>query len=224
MSCKNYYAIIFLYLTTALGVCALSADKSNLGVTLYGKSSTILTQTLGNIFIMMALTYGIYNTQPDSFLKHFCFFGLAFWIGQSMKGQIMTLQSHDLLKKTFLYTGGIFLGMALLGFYDSGNMMGLGPYLMAGLAGLLMVRSLVYALGTAKEKKMTLPFLNYVGIALFGVMVARDVQNLRIQAQSCDEYTVIDYPVDTMQIFMDFVNLFRENASMVISNSNQMRR
>lgn len=224
MSCKSYYALIFLHLTLALGICALSAEKSNVGVTIYGKSASILMRTLGNMFIMMALTYGIYNTQPDGFLKHFCFFGLAFWIGQSMKGEIMTLQDHDLLKKTFLYTGGVFLGMALLGFYDSGNIMGLTPYLISGLMGLLMVRGLVYTLGTPKEKKMTLPFLNYVGIALFALMIARDVQTLRIQAQSCDDSTMVDYPVETMQIFLDILNLFNENASFFISNSNGMNR
>lgn len=214
MACKHYYAGVFLHLCMALIIAGLSADKYNTAEIIHGDFSPLL-QNILNMCILFGLIYGIYHTKIG-ILKYILFISFAFWIGQSLKSQFMTLQSHDLLKKTLLYTGGIFVGMTALAIYDSGNFLGLTPYLLAGIVGLILVRIFLYTFGTPKEKKEDLPILNIVGIVLFSLLLARDVQTLRIQAQNCSVSTAVDYPSETLNIFIDIINIFAETGSYTL--------
>jgi FtsH-binding integral membrane protein len=208
MACKYYYAGIFLHLLMAFFIAGLSADKYNTAALIYGNTSALM-QNILNICISLGLIYGIYNTRMG-FLKYIFFMGFAFWIGQSIKSEFMSLQSQDLLKKTLLYTGGIFVGMTALAMYDSGNFLGLTPYLFAGLIGLIVARMFIFAYGTKEEKKQDLPILNIIAIVIFALLLARDVQTLRIQAQNCTVSKSVDYPSETLNIFVDIINIFVE--------------
>ena len=102
--------------------------------------------------------------------------------------------------------------MTALGFYDSGNFLGLGPYLLAGLIGLFLAQLLLIALGTREEKKKGIPWLQLFGVVLLSLFTAYDIQVLRVNARACraskNRNFQPDYPVESLGIYLDFINLF----------------
>lgn len=212
-SCNNYFGKLFAHLAAALAVSAVSAETSNIGTTMYGNSS-ILIKLLGNLTIMFGLMYGMFITTPGSLAKYVIFAAFAFWIGQIIKPYVIHLQDKGTLTRVLILTTGVFLGMMALGFYDSMNLLGFGPYLFAGLIGLILAQLLLLALGTPEEKKAGFRFLNFFGVALFAALTAYDVQVLRSGATACrtmqKKYKMDpDYPVESLGLFLDFINLFQ---------------
>ena len=170
-------------------------------------------QILGNLFILFGLMYGIFLTKPGGIPKYAFFFAFSFWMGQILKPYVIKLQDKGTLTRTLVLTTGVFLGMMALGFYDSMNLLGFGPYLFAGLIGLIAAQLLLLSFGTDKEKKEGVKYLNLFGVALFAVFTAYDVQVLRAGAASCRKIQKIfkrdpDYPAESLGLYLDFINLF----------------
>lgn len=212
-SCNNYFGKLFAHLAAALAISAISAEKSNMSELLYGNSS-VLIQVLGNLFITLGLMYGIFLTKPGGIPKYAFFFAFSFWMGQVLKPYVMKLQDKGALTRTLVLTTGVFMGMMALGFYDSMNLLGFGPYLFAGLIGLIFAQIFLLAFGTEKEKKEGIKYLNLFGVALFAVFTAYDVQLLRATAASCRKMQKNfkrdpDYPADSLGLYLDFINLFQ---------------
>lgn len=212
-NCKNYFGKIFAHLAAALAISAVSAETSNIGATMYGNAS-VLMQFLGNLAIALGLMYGVLFTRPGGVPKYVFFVAFAFWMGQVLKPYVDRLDANGALTRTLVLTTGVFVGMMALGFYDSMNLLGFGPYLMAGLLGLIAAQLLLLALGTPEEKRKGIQILNVVGVALFAVLTAYDVQVLRAGAKSCSRMQKNlkidpDYPAESLGLFLDFVNLFQ---------------
>jgi len=211
-SCNNYFGKVFAHLAGALAVSALSAETSNIGVTLYGNSS-VLVQFIGNLAILIGLMYGVFLTSPGGILKYAFFIAFAFWMGQVIKPYVVYLKDKGTLTRILTLTTGVFLGMMALGFYDSMNLLGFGPYLVAGLLGLIVAQVLILALGTPEEKRKGFQILNFFGVALFAVFTAYDVQVLRNSAEFCKRMQKKlkmdpDYPAASLGLYLDFINLF----------------
>jgi hypothetical protein len=211
-SCNNYFGKLFAHLAAALAVSAVSAETSNIGATMYGNSS-VLIQFLGNLAILFGLLYGMYATKPGSVPKYVLFGAFAFWIGQVVKPYVIHLQDKGTLTQVLVLTTGVFVGMMALGFYDSMNLLGFGPYLFAGLLGLIVAQLLLLALGTPAERKTGFKLLNFFGVALFAAFTAYDVQVLRAGAKACRAMQKKfkmdpDYPTESLGLYLDFLNLF----------------
>ena len=211
-SCDNYFGKLFAHLAAALAVSAVSAETSNIGATMYGNSS-VLVQTIGNLAILFGLLYAMYATKPGSVPKYIIFGAFAFWMGQVVKPYVIKLQDKGALTRVLILTTGVFVGMMALGFYDSMNLLGFGPYLMAGLFGLILAQLFLLALGTPAERKAGFKFLNFFGVALFAAFTAYDVQVLRAGAKACrtmqKKYKMDpDYPTESLDLYLDFLNLF----------------
>jgi FtsH-binding integral membrane protein len=211
-SCDNYFGKLFAHLAAALAVSAVSAETSNIGATMYGNSS-VLIKFLGNLAIMLGLLFGMYATKPGSIPKYLLFGAFAFWIGQVVKPYVIHLQDRGTLTRVLILTTGVFVGMMALGFYDSMNLLGFGPYLMAGLLGLIVAQMLLLALGTPAERKTGFKLLNFFGVALFAAFTAYDVQVLRAGAKTCRTMQKKfkmdpDYPTESLGLYLDFMNLF----------------
>ena len=211
-SCNNYFGKLFAHLAAALAVSAVSAETSNLGATMYGNSSA-LVKFIGNLAILFGLLLAIPAVKPGSVTKYVLFGALAFWIGQVLKPYVVKLQDKGTLTRVLILTTGVFLGMMALGFYDSMNLLGFGPYLMAGLLGLIVAQLLLLALGTPAEKKAGFKLLNFFGVALFAAFTAYDVQVLRAGAKACRTMQKKfkmdpDYPTESLGLYLDFMNLF----------------
>ena len=210
-SCKYFFGKVFAHLAGALAVSAASAEYSNLGAELLGNSS-VLIKFLVNVAIAIGLLYGVYLTQPGGIAKYAFFIAFAFWIGQTLKPYVERLQDKGTLTRVLILTTGVFAAMTALGFYDSGNFLGLGPYLFAGLIGLILAQVVLLALGTPEEKRKGIQWLNLFGVALFSLFTAYDIQVLRVNARLCksgkNSPFQPDYPVESLGIYLDFINLF----------------
>jgi FtsH-binding integral membrane protein len=92
------------------------------------------------------------------------------------------------------------------------NLLGFGPYLIAGLIGLIIARVAVHALGTPEEKAKGVPWLNTIGVALFAVFTAYDIQVLRVFAKRCKTLKKAkiepDYPKQSLNLYLDFIYIF----------------
>lgn len=211
-SCENFFGKTFAHLAAALAISAVSAETSNLGVTMYGGASQ-LVQFLGNLAILFGLMYGVrFWTAPGGIPKYAFFVAFAFWVGQLIKPYIAELKDESALTQTLIMTTGVFVGMMALGFYDSMNLLGFGPYLVAGLIGLIIARVAVHALGTPEEKAKGVPWLNTIGVALFAVFTAYHIQVLRVFAKRCKTLKKAkiepDYPAQSLNLYLDFINIF----------------
>jgi FtsH-binding integral membrane protein len=210
-ACKYYFGKVFAHLAGALAVSAASAEYSNLGAKLLPQSS-VLINFIVNAAIALGLLYGVYLTQPGGIPKYAFFIAFAFWLGQSLKPYVERLEDKGTLTRVLVLTTGVFAAMTALGFYDSGNFLGLGPYLLAGLIGLIIAQVLLLALGTPEEKKKGFQWLQIFGVALFSLFTAYDIQVLRGLAKLCSSKKNSpfqpDYPVASLGIYLDFINLF----------------
>ena len=209
--CDNYFGKVFAHLSGALAITALSVETSNIGPIIYGDSSR-LVKFIGNLAIMFGLICGLCITRPGGLPKYAFFIAFAFWIGQIIKPYVINLKDKGALTRILILTIGVFLGMMALGFYDSMNLLGFGPYLTAGLIGLIAAQLLLLALGTPEEKKKGFQLLSFFGVALFAAFTAYDVQVLRGDAAFCKRLKKFkmepDYPVASLGLYLDFINLF----------------
>jgi FtsH-binding integral membrane protein len=209
-SCENYFGKIFAHLGAALAVSALSAEYSDVGSALI-KTDSILIQFVLNLVILIGLLFAVIKTKPGTLYKYTAFIALAYWIGQVSKPYWEKLQARGDLTKVLLLTTGVFAGMAAIGFYDRQNLLGFGPYLFAGLGGLILAELLVYALGTEEERKATFKGFRILGVALFAAYTAYDVQVIKAMKSACGlkrSKAIPDYPVESLNLYLDFVNLF----------------
>jgi FtsH-binding integral membrane protein len=93
------------------------------------------------------------------------------------------------------------------------NLLGFGPYLFAGLIGLIVAQLLLYAFGSSEEKREGFQFIRFFAIALFAAYTAYDVQVLREKASLCRTIQKKlkrdpDYPAESLGLYLDFINLF----------------
>jgi FtsH-binding integral membrane protein len=208
-ACKYYFGKVFAHLAGALAVSAASAEYSNLGEDLLGGTSPLINMLL-SLGILIGLLFGTRLTPPGGIPKYALFIAFAFWMGQTLKPYVERLDDKGTLTRVLILTSGVFAAMTALGFYDSGNFLGLGAYLFAGLIGLIIAQVLVLLLGTPEEKKKGLQWLNLFGVALFSLFTAYDIQVLRVNAKLCRTTKKFqpDYPVESLGIYLDFINLF----------------
>jgi hypothetical protein len=210
-ACKYYFGKVFAHLAGALAVSAASAEYSDLGAQLLPQSSVIIKFVV-NLVIALGLLYGVLLTPPGSIPKYAFFIAFAFWLGQTLKPYVERLEDKGTLTRVLALTTGVFAAMTALGFYDSGNFLGLGPYLLAGLVGLISAQLLLLALGTPEEKRKGFQWLQIFGVALFSFFTAYDIQVLRGMAKLCkvgkNSRFQPDYPVASLGIYLDFINLF----------------
>jgi FtsH-binding integral membrane protein len=211
-TCDNYFGKVFAHLGGALALAAVSAETLTLEEQLERATGSKLLTLLLSIAIAIALIIGIFKTAPGSPQKYAFFIAFAIWIGQTLKPLVDSLQARASLGRILALTTGVFLGMMAIGFYDRQNLLGFGPYLFAGLIGLIIVQLIIYALASPAEKKTAMNWLRFIGIALFAAYTAYDVQLVKAGAAGCRAARAAgrapDYPQESLGLFLDFVNLF----------------
>lgn len=210
-TCDNYFGKVFAHLGGAIAIAAASAEYVNLNDQLF-QGQSILIQKIVSFIILIALLFGTMSAAPGGVLKYALFGGFAFWLGQSLHTLVKRLKDKQAIARVLTLTTGVFLGMMALGFYDRQNLLGFGPYLFAGLAGLILVELLILAFGTPEERKTGLNYTRLFGIGLFAVLTAYDVQVVKAGATACKALkkrgVPPDYPVESLGLFLDFANLF----------------
>ncbi len=195
-----------------MAVAAASAELLDTNEQLMRATGSKLFGMLISIGLTFALLFAVLKTRPGSPLKYAAFAGFAIMIGQSLKPLVDRLQEKQALTRILALTTGVFVGMMALGFYDRQNLLGFGPYLLAGLLGLIIAQVVILVLATPAEKEGALNWIRAIGVALFAVLTAYDVQVVKAGASGCkllkNAGMAPDYPSESLGLFLDFVNLF----------------
>lgn len=198
---KNYLGFVYLHLA-ALCVIAVSSAELNL---------------LGGLpwFITIILTFislfGIFFTGPGSPVQYLFFIAFAAFIGQSEHAFVEEDKQKGILTYILITVASIFAAMTALGFLDNQNLLGMGPYLFAGLIGLIVAQFAVIAYqyfnGQDVNIDTTTKWFAGFGAALFTAYIAYDTQRLKRDAAYSKNP---NYPSDSLSLFLDVVNLFND--------------
>jgi FtsH-binding integral membrane protein len=199
MGCPNYFAYVYLHLAAASAIAAASATSLHLTAGFYEMMALIVGTFVSLIAIAMAA--------PGSLLQYLFFVVFAILIGQTTQTFYQKDLEQNSLTRVLVLLGGIFAAMTALGFYDRQNLLGFGPYLFAGLLGLIVAEIgydiYVYNGG---EDKTSLSYIMDFGIVLFTVFIAYDTQRLKQKEKVC---SMPNYPWDSLSLFLDLANLFQ---------------
>ncbi len=195
-----------------MAVAAVSAETLDIDTQLIRATGSKLFGMIISIGLTFALLFAVFFTRPGSPLKYAAFAGFAIMIGQILKPLVDRLQDKQALTRILALTTGVFVGMMALGFYDRQNLLGFGPYLFAGLLGLIIVQILIVVFASPAEKETAVNWIRAIGVALFAVLTAYDVQVVKAGASGCKLLKragmAPDYPSESLGLFLDFVNLF----------------
>ena len=199
MGCPNYFAWVYLHLAIACAIAFCSAEF------LTGFVTNWAGFTINTVISFLSL-FGIFMTAPGSALQYLYFVIFAASVGQNSQVFLKEDEKAHTLSHILMMLGGLFAGMTALGFYDRQNLLGFGPYLFAGLLGLIVAQLgyMVYLFAGGKDKA-PLSYLSDFGILLFTIFIAYDTQRLKQQAGVCK---MPNYPSDSLGLFLDLANLF----------------
>jgi FtsH-binding integral membrane protein len=191
----------------ALGIAAGSAEYIHV-LDRFIKTKASFLLFFANLAILLVLLAGVFMTSPGSPFKYVFFALFAFWIGQCLQPLVEKLETKKKIKDVLLLTTGIFLGMMALGFYDDQNLLGFGSYFMAALVGLIIAQ-IFLLLFYSKEAHS---WISFIGAAVFAGLTAYDTQVLKKNKQLCNNNNrrgvPPDYPKESINFFLDFVDLF----------------
>ena len=200
---KNYLGFVYLHLAALCVIAAASAELNLLGGLPW--------------FITIILTFislfGIFLTGPGSPIQYLFFVAFAAFIGQSEHAFVELDSQKGVLTDILITVASIFAAMTALGFIDQQNLLGVGPYLFAGLVGLILAQVAVFLYqyfggqSEAVNVDTTWKWLAAFGAALFTVYIAYDTQRLKRDAAYSK---TPNYPRDSLSLFLDIVNLFND--------------
>jgi FtsH-binding integral membrane protein len=179
-----------------------------------------LTQSLlgaiGFFILSLVLLFAVLKMSPGP-MKHVVYLVLLLSLGQMFGPLDKNLEKGggNTIRNTLIMVAGIFLGMTVLALIDSGNFLGFGPYLFAGLLGLVLARLglafYAYSEGKAEpteDFKSWDKILSYVGVGLFALYTAYDTQILKKYGESLGPKGKPDYINASLDLYLDILNLF----------------
>jgi FtsH-binding integral membrane protein len=205
--CPNFIGMTYLHLALASMFSAIATRYDFLGQIGIDmkKWYNLLALMILSIVLVLVLVY----LKPGP-LKYIVFFVFVFCIGTSLRDIADKLQQKDLLLDVLATVSSVFVAMTALGFYDKQNLLGFGPYLFAGLIGLLLAR-----LGLGVASFVGAPTaavtgvnqaLSAIGAILFSIYLAYDTQMLKRMAATCRGNP--DYINGAVNLYLDIINLF----------------
>ena len=181
-----------------------------------------LTQTLwGSLLffvVSIALLFIVLKMSPGP-IKYVVFLGLLLSLGQMFGPLDKNITEGNAIRNTLVMVAGIFLGMTVLALADRGNFLGFGPYLFAGVIGLIIARlGLTFygyekgkaepTFGISEDLKSWDKILSYVGVGIFAVYTAYDTQKLKQYGESLGPKGKPDYINASLDLYLDILNLF----------------
>jgi len=193
----SYIAYTYLHLAGGLALTAISSE--------YPVSKSPVVMFL-EFIVSFGLIFLLSYNKPGP-VKYFLAALLCVLIGQTLWPIVESAENKNVLREVLASVFGIFLAMTAVAFYDRGNLLGFGPYLFAGLIGLILARIVLLVLNISKPESMdftnTYTLLNWFGTVLFSVYIAYDTQVIRYRARK-----PYDYVNMSLGLFLDIINLF----------------
>lgn len=205
---SNFMPIVYLHLAASVGVTALSAEYPLV------KSRTI--EFWGSIIALFVSLFILLALQPGP-LKYIVFLVFLIAAGQLIGPLVDRLQAKGMLRQVLLMVAGVFAGMTALAFYDTkGTFLGMGPYLFAGLLGLIIAELIGLLLGITdtigpKTFQSIGQIFAYIGTFIFTLYVAYDTQVMRKRAS---RKGYVDYVDASLGLYLDILNLFTNIGSL----------
>ena len=138
-------------------------------------------------------------------------------LGQSLSGLATTLAMTGQLSSVLTNTAVVFCSMSLVGLLDNQNLLGFELYLGAALVALLLVYIGTLFIPAKERAELGLNvWVSRIVVLLFTFYVAFDVEVLKERALICKKGGA-DYVVESVNLYLDFLNLFSGFSSF--SNS-----
>jgi len=202
---KNYFGWVYLHIAALCIIAAASAELNLLS----GTPWLILA------VLSFASLFGILSLAPGSALQYLFFVAFGFLIGQLEHVFVEMDKQKGILTYILITIACIFAAMTALGFIDNQNLLGFGPYLFAGLTGLIVAQFalLIYQYygghsdGQNSFVDTTWKWLAGFGTVLFTAFIAYDTQRLKRNAAYSN---TPNYPRDSLSLFLDIANLFND--------------
>jgi len=209
--CPYFIGNTFAHLLGGLLVTGISSENP-LVSDIETKPMTHLSFILFTFFLLFSLLYS-----PTSPFKYGLFAFYCYILGQTLSGFVKRLQQENVLSSTMVTVGVIFSAMTLVGFLDRGNLLGIGVYLYAGLAALILATLFsVFFIKDKKEASTVHLWISRLIVLLFTVYIAFDVQILKLNAKLCKSNP--DYINESLNLYLDVLNLFTGVGSSLSSN------
>ena len=207
---SNRMGIAYLHLLGALAVTAASAEFP----ISYIQGSSVFEQ-LTTVFLVAGLTLALLWMSPGP-LKYLVYIAYVTLLGQLIAPMVALLQDAGLLRSVLISVAGIFGGMTLISFAAPARSLSMGPYLFAGLIGLVMAQVIGMVAGvTETVSRATLTSVQRItawfGTALFAVYVAYDTQRMKRRVSGMESP---DYVEASLGVYLDILNLFAEVGSL----------
>ena len=211
-NCKYFIAKTFAHTAAGIGIAAVSAEYPVLYTAL---QEQLRSRGLSSFIIALsaiALVFVLPWIAPNTPLKYIAAIAFAYLLGQMSGPLVKLLDERNILARTLFLATGVFVGMVLVGLYDSNNLLGFGPYLFGALIGLIVAQFILFILEATTAVKKQQYFqgakvLSFFGTALFSLFAAYDTQVVKLHARTCKKQG--DYIEESMGLFLDFINLFQ---------------
>ena len=210
--CDHYYGKVFAHLAGGMGITALSAEYSNIGLKLVPGSPIASAFVLFGISI--ALIFGMNFVKPGGIMIYILYAALAFALGQTIKPMVQRVEKNGQLVHILTLVTGLFVGMMAIGFYDNQHILGFGPYLLVALLGLIVAEVVWFFVSTPEQYKQSQSYSALFGIILFSFFTVYHTQVIKQRAQSCRAEVRRgndpNYPVYSLLFLLDYINLFTD--------------
>ena len=212
-SCKHFIAKTFAHTAVGIGIAAVSAEYPVLFTALQKQLHSASWSSFPILLSAIVLVFVLPWIAPNTPLKYVAAVALAYLLGQMSGPLVKVLDERNILARTLFLATGVFVGMVLVGFYDSNNLLGFGPYLFGALLGLIVAQFILFILEATTTIQKQQYFqgakvLSFFGIALFSLFAAYDTQVVKLHARTCKKQG--DYIEESMGLFLDFLNLFSD--------------
>jgi FtsH-binding integral membrane protein len=181
-----------------------------------------LTLTMPTILVIFIFGLGLILTIhliQNSVTKHLVWILFSVAIGLILSPIIRSVPT-SLVNQNIIIVFAIILFLSLIALYDHNNYFASwGGYLTLALIVLIVFNLIaIFWPSDAKTSSENLPiyfkWINMAAIVIFSLFVLSDTQRLRLAAFECGTTPCIDYPTESMGLFLDAINLFTNMTSL----------
>lgn len=202
---ENIYIIsTYLYIFCSLIVISITSIIVDEYQLLYNASGTLLI----GIFILSLITlFGtILTPVNNSFIKNGFFILLLITLGIMCFYIYKVASDKGILVQVILIVGIMFVVASItFNYYSFETINSWGNYLFFGLLGLITVEIVDLIFGSKEGLMYRNKLYSWIGVLLFSAFLIHDTQQIK---NNYKNVTIPDYPVQSLNIVLDVVNLF----------------
>jgi len=205
---KSMLSRVYGWMTAGLLVTAATAyyvaHTPAIIKTLYTQPFLILALVLVQLGLVMFLSFRIQRMSFAAAVASFIAYSLL--TGLTLSG-IFLVYTQQSIAITFVVCAGMFLAMALYGFFTNADLSGMGSFLFMGLIGLMIALFVNMFLKSSQLDYVISAF----GVVVFALLTAYDVQRIKVMSQQMQSAGVSAPNIaiyGALTLYLDFVNLF----------------